>query len=68
MKDEGYLNSTELPNIDLFSCGSEFVSRYNVISSLLKTPPSWANNSYNNMVTPDSSINWQGEVIIKKTQ
>jgi hypothetical protein len=67
MKDRKYLSSTSLWNFNLYNCDQSFINRYNTIKSLLKTPPSWANNSYNNMVTPDSSINWEGEVVIKKS-
>jgi hypothetical protein len=68
MKDSNYLVSTELPNIELEDCGPTFVSRYNAISNLMQNPPSWANNNYNNMITPDTSLDREGEVIIKKTE
>lgn len=66
MKDQSYLASTSLPNVDLSQCGNEFVRRQSTIEWLLDTPPSWANNDYGNMVTPDSSLEWDWEVILKK--
>jgi len=68
MKNQHYLSDTKLPVIELSSCGKDFVNRYNAISSLLKNPPSWSDNTYSNMIVPDTSIKWEGEVIIKKTQ
>ena len=67
MKDENYLSSTSLPQFNLYDCDQSFISRYNAIKSLLKSPPSWANNEYKNMITPDTTLNWEWEVIIKKS-
>jgi hypothetical protein len=68
MKNPDYLSDSKLPEIELSICGKDFISRYNTINSLLKNPPTWANNTYSNMIVPDTSIKWEGEVIIKKTQ
>lgn len=67
MKNSNYLLNTQLPDINLEDCGSSFVSRYDAISKLLKNPPSRATNEYENMITPDTSLNWEWEVIIKRS-
>lgn len=66
MKDENYLKDSRLPEVNLAECGDEFTRRQAKIGGLLKTPPTRANNHYGNYLRSGSSLQWDGEVVLKK--
>lgn len=66
MKDEKYLKNTWFPPVDFAKCGKEFVTRQSKIEWLLQSPPTWANNSYGPNLLTWSSLQRDGEVILKR--
>lgn len=68
MKDNNYLKNTRVPNIDLSKCWRDFDNRNEWLEKLLTNPPSWADNNYENAISPNYKVKVEWDINIKQTK